>query len=150
MIGEYEAKAEALYFPYVRPQENGHHTDTRWLSLTRNNGKGLTIQADSVIGFNALRNSVEDFDSEEALPHPYQWSNFSPEEVANHDEEKARNVLRRMHHINDISPRDFVEVCIDMKQQGLAGYDSWGAAPYGKYAIPANREYRWGFTLIPR
>lgn len=150
LIGEYEAKAEALYFPYVRPQENGHHTDTRWLSLTRNNGKGLTIQADSVIGFNALRNSVEDFDSEEALPHPYQWSNFSPEEVANHDEEKARNVLRRMHHINDISPRDYVEVCVDMKQQGLAGYNSWGAAPYGKYALPANREYRWGFTLIPR
>ena len=38
------------------------------------------------IGFNALRNSIEDFDSEEALPHPYQWTNFSPEEVTNHDE----------------------------------------------------------------
>lgn len=150
LIGKYSATAESLYFPYVRPQENGHHTDTRWLSLKQKSGRGLTIQADSIIGFNALRNSVEDFDSEEALPHPRQWNNFSPDEMADHNEEKARNVLRRMHHVNDISPRDFVEVCIDMKQQGLAGYNSWGAAPYGKYAIPANKEYRWGFTMIPQ
>lgn len=24
-----------MYFPYVRPQENGHHTDTRWLTLNK-------------------------------------------------------------------------------------------------------------------
>lgn len=149
LIGLYKNTADKMYFPYVRPQENGHHTDTRWVSLERKNGKGLTIVADSTIGFNALRNSIEDFDSEEALPHPYQWSNFTPEQAANHDETKAKNVLRRMHHINDITPRDFVEVCVDMKQQGLAGYDSWGSRPEPAYSIPANREYNWGFTIIP-
>lgn len=107
------------------------------------------LVADSLIGFNALRNSIEDFDSEEALPHPYQWNNFSPEEVANHDENAARNVLRRMHHVNDITPRDFVEVCVDMKQQGVGGYDSWGARPEPFHQIPANRDYQWGFTLVP-
>ena len=149
LIGLYKTTADKMYYNYVRPQENGHHTDTRWLSLSKKNGKGLTIMADSIIGFNALRNSIEDFDSEEALPHPRQWNNFSPEEIANHDEEAARNVLRRMHHINEITPRDFVEVCIDMKQQGLAGYNSWGARPEPAYTIPANQEYNWGFTLIP-
>lgn len=149
LIGLYKTTADKMYYNYVRPQENGHHTDTRWLSLSKKNGKGLTIMADSVIGFNALRNSIEDFDSEEALPHPRQWNNFSPEEIANHDEETARNVLRRMHHVNDITPRDFVEVCIDMKQQGVAGYNSWGARPEPAYTLPANREYYWGFTLIP-
>ena len=114
-----------MYFNYVRPQENGHHTDTRWIALSPVKGNGLVLVADSTIGFNALRNSIEDFDSEEALPHPYQWNNFSREEVANHDENAARNVLRRMHHVNDIVPRDFVEVCVDMKQQGVGGYDSW-------------------------
>ena len=148
-IGRYSAKAGDLYFPYVRPQENGHHTDTRWLSLKEKGGKGITVKADALVGFNALRNSVEDFDSEEALPHPRQWTNFTPEEVANHNEEAAKNVLRRMHHINDIVERDFVEVCIDMKQQGLAGYDSWGARPEPEYTIPANKEYRWGFTILP-
>ncbi|MEG1660562.1 MAG: glycoside hydrolase family 2 TIM barrel-domain containing protein [Bacteroides sp.] len=150
LIGLYQSTANQQYFPYVRPQENGHHTDTRWLSLNNKNGKGLTIVADSTIGFNALRNAIEDFDSEEALPHPRQWSNFTPAQVANHNEEAAKNVLRRMHHINDITPRDFVEVCVDMKQQGLAGYDSWGSRPEPAYSIPANREYNWGFTFIPQ
>ena len=54
-----------------------------------------------------------------------------------------------MHHVNDITPRDFVEECVDMKQQGVAGYNSWGARPEPGYTIPANQEYNWGFTLIP-
>ena len=149
LVDEYRATAEELYFPYVRPQENGHHTDTRWLTLGQRSGRGLTVLADTLIGFNALRNSIEDFDSEEAKHRPYQWSNFTPEEVANHDEAAAKDVLRRMHHINDITPRDFVEVCIDMKQQGVGGYDSWGSRPEPEFTLPANREYRWGFTLIP-
>ena len=65
------------------------------------------------------------------------------------DENAARNVLRRMHHVNDITPRDFVEVCVDMKQQGVGGYDSWGARPEPFHQIPANRDYQWGFTLVP-
>lgn len=149
LVGLYQSTAEELYYPYVRPQENGHHTDTRWLALTATDGKGLLIKADSTIGFNALRNAIEDFDSEEALPHDYQWSNFTPEEVANHNPELAKNKLRRMHHINDIKPRNYVEVCVDMKQQGVAGYSSWGARPEAGYNIPANQDYKWGFTLVP-
>ena len=148
MVGLYKSTAEELYFPYVRPQENGHHTDTRWVSLSTGK-KGLLIQADNTIGFNALRNSIEDFDDEEATGLSRQWSNFTPEQVANHDEAAAKNVLRRQHHINDITPCDFVEVCIDLKQQGVAGYDSWGSRPEPAYTLPANREYKWGFTLIP-
>lgn len=149
LVGVYKTTADKMYFNYVRPQENGHHTETRWMALQQPNGKGLAVLADSLIGFNALRNSVEDFDSEEAKQHPYQWQNFTPEQVANHDEASAKNVLRRMHHVNDITPQDFVEVCVDMKQQGVGGYDSWGSRPEAIYQIPANREYHWGFTLVP-
>ncbi len=149
MVDEYSTTAMELYYPYARPQENGHHTDTRWLTLS-GKGQKLTVLADNLMGFNALRNSVEDFDSEEACQYPYQWSNFSPEEVANHDEAAAKDVLRRMHHKNDIIPRDYVEVCLDMMQEGVAGYNSWGARPEPGYNLPANREYRWGFTLVPR
>lgn len=148
-VGLYKTTAEDMYVPYVRPQENGHRTDTRWVALTSVKGKGLMIKADETIGFNALRNTIEDFDSEEALPHPRQWGNLSPEEIANKDEEAAKNVLRRMHHINDITPRNFVEVCVDYKQQGVAGYNSWGARPEPAYTLPANKDYNWGFTLIP-
>ena len=146
----YRTTADAMYTNnYVRPQENGHRTDTRWVTLSRKNGKGLKIVADQTIGFNALRNSVEDFDSEETINRPRQWNNFTPEEITNRTEEKAKNVLRRMTHVNDITPRNFVEVCIDMKQQGVAGFDRWGDRPLPEHSLPANQEYHWGFTLIP-
>ena len=149
LVGLYKSTAEDLYFPYVRPQENGHHTDTRWVSVSSNKGKGLKIVADELIEFNALRNSIEDFDDEEQVNLPRQWSNFTPEQIANHDEAAAKDVLRRQHHINDVTPRNYVEVCIDLKQQGVGGYDSWGARPEPQYTLPANKDYQWGFTIIP-
>ncbi|MDR2954175.1 MAG: DUF4981 domain-containing protein [Prevotella sp.] len=158
IVGLYKAKAEDLYYPYVRPQENGHHTDTRWVALNTGNGKGLLIEADNTIGFNALRNSVEDFDCENSN-EPYQFRNIAPS-YNNVDEngipkpedqslENAKNRLRKHTHETDITPRDFVEVCVDMKQYGVAGYNSWGAKPLPQYSIFANQEYNWGFTLIP-
>ncbi|MDR2473156.1 MAG: DUF4981 domain-containing protein [Tannerella sp.] len=149
-VGLYKTTAEKMYFPYVRPQENGHHCDVRYLMLTTSKGKGLQIIADSLIEFNALRNSIEDFDDEEYTDLPRQWNDYTPEMAADHDDSKAKNRLRRMTHINNISPRNFVEVCIDYKQQGLAGYNSWGARPEPAYSLPANRNYKWGFTLIPK
>lgn len=149
LVGLYQAKADDLYFPYVRPQENGHHCDTRWLSLTGGKGKGLLIVADDLIEFNALRNPVESFDSEENTDKLYQWNNFSPEMIANRNEADAKNKLRRQTHINDITPYNYVEVCVDMKQQGVAGYNSWGARPEPAYSLPANRDYKWGFTFVP-
>ncbi|WP_373192184.1 glycoside hydrolase family 2 TIM barrel-domain containing protein [Bacteroides caccae] len=148
MVGRYKTSANDMYVNYVRPQENGHRTDTRWVSFTNTAGRGLLVLAEKTVGFNALRNTVEDFDSEESS-HPYQWRNRSPKEIADKNEAEAKNVLRRMTHVNDIVPRDFVEVCIDMKQQGVAGYDSWGAKVQPGYTIPANKDYVWGFTLIP-
>jgi beta-galactosidase len=147
-VGLYQSTAWNMYHPYLRPQENGHHTDTRWFSLTAKNGKGLMIQADETVGFNALRNSIEDFDCEESNAD-YQWSNFSPEEIAKKDYNNARNRMRKQTHSIDIVPRNFVEVCVDMKQMGVAGYNSWGARPIREATIPANQEYNWGFTLIP-
>lgn len=147
LVDLYKNTADNMYFPYVRPQENGHHTDTRWLSLGKK-GKGLTIYADNTIGFNALRNSVEDFDGEEATHRDYQWNNRDAEELK-HDVATAKNIKPRQTHINDITPRDFVEVCVDMRQMGVGGYDSWGAIPDPQYLLPANKEYQWGFTIVP-
>lgn len=38
MVGIYQTTADKMYFNYVRPQENGHHTDTRWLNLSPDKG----------------------------------------------------------------------------------------------------------------
>jgi beta-galactosidase len=148
LVGLYQTTADAMYYPYVRPQENGHHTDTRWVALSAEKGKGLLIKAGKTFGFNALRNSIEDFDCQESSAD-YQWSNFSPEEIANRDYAGAKDVLRKQTHEYDIVPRDFVEVCVDLLQQGVAGYNSWGAKTDPQYRIPADKDYNWSFTLIP-
>lgn len=147
-ISIYESTAEQMYVPYVRPQENGHRTDVRWFALLDDKGAGVVVRADSTVEFNALRNSIEDFDSEEA-DAPYQWHNFSTEEIAGHNDEEARNHLRRQTHIDDIVPRDFVEICIDMRQSGVGGYDSWGSRPISEATVYSDRDYDWGFTLSP-
>lgn len=123
LLGCYSATASELYYPYVRPQENGHHTDTRWLSLS---GKkhGLTVSADVPFEFNALRNSIEDFDTE--------------------------GFTRPQSHICDIVERDFVEVCIDHLHRGVGGYDSWGSEPEPYHCVASDRDYDFSFTINPR
>ena len=49
--------ATAEYYPYVRPQECGHHTGTSWLQLG-----GITILSDGEFEFNVLRQTIEDLD----------------------------------------------------------------------------------------
>lgn len=144
-IGVYKTTAEQMYHPYVRPQENGHRTDARWLAVTNAKGKGLLICSD-IFEFNTLRNSVEDFDCEDSSA-PYQWEYKRPDE--NRSVEKARNVLRKQTHISDIQPRDFVEVCIDKMMRGVAGDDSWGAEPYEPYRVKANVPQTFRFTIQP-
>ena len=145
-VGLYRSNAGVENFDYVRPQETGHHTDTRWLALNRPKGQGLLVEADDRMEFNALRNSVEDFDGQES-DKPYQWFNRTPDE--DHSDAAGRNVKPKQTHINDIAPRDFVELCLDYKMLGVGGDDSWYSQPYPQYQLPANKDYSWGFTLVP-
>lgn len=148
IVDLYESSAADMYTPYVRPQENGHHTDTRWLAATDNEGKGLLIVAGNKIGFNALPNSIEDFDGEES-DRPYQWNNLTQPSIDNRNFQGAKNSKTKQTHINDVIPRDFIELCIDLKQQGVAGYDSWGARPIPEATIYSDKEYAYSFTLVP-
>jgi beta-galactosidase len=124
-VGQYKTTVADLYVPYIRPQENGHRTDVRWMALTKDNGTGLLVIADSLIEFNALNNIVEDFDA-------------------------GPNKDEKLMHENDIKPGDLVEVHIDYRMMGLAGDNSWGARPYEQYQIkPGSEGIKYGFTLIP-
>lgn len=142
-IDLFKTTAEDLYFPYVRPQENGHHIDTRWLAIQcDNNSNGLLITADKKFEFNTLRNTVEDFDDQDQVNLNYQYHNFG-------FSEDAKNVLKRQHHIDDIVPRDFVEVNIDIIQEGVAGFNSWGDRVLPEFSIYSFKNYSNEFTLIP-
>ena len=41
--GIYELSIEEFMEPYAKPQENGNHTDVRWMSFKDGNGKGIKL-----------------------------------------------------------------------------------------------------------
>jgi beta-galactosidase len=139
----WNSRASAEYYPYVRPQETGHHIGTDWLSI----GPITVARVDEPFEFNALRHTVEDLDSEEAVGRPYQWNNFSPDEI--HDDALARNRLRRQTHQDDVPERDFTEVCVDYRMTGVGGYDSWGSRPEPDCTLWSNESYRYRIRLVP-
>jgi beta-galactosidase/evolved beta-galactosidase subunit alpha len=73
-FGLWGASVNELFTPYVRPQENGNHTDTRWVGLRDVRGAGLTAIAEPVLDFSAHRFTTEDLDraqhSYELTPRP--------------------------------------------------------------------------------
>ncbi|MDY3918920.1 MAG: glycoside hydrolase family 2 TIM barrel-domain containing protein [Candidatus Limivivens sp.] len=52
--------AESARMEYIRPQESGNHTDTRWLSLFDEQGDGLLINSGRNFEFTAVPYRVED------------------------------------------------------------------------------------------
>lgn len=52
-VGLYETTVDAMREYYVRAQTMGERTDTRWLQLTDDSGKGIRITADGSFDFSA-------------------------------------------------------------------------------------------------
>ena len=60
-IGLYSDTVDGMVFPYVRPQDNGNRTDTRWFTVTDERGHGLRIAAaDKPLSFSTWPYTVED------------------------------------------------------------------------------------------
>lgn len=128
--GLYESSVADQYVPYVRPQENGYRTDTRWLNITESNGKGIRFEAQPLFSFAAMNYLHEDFES------PGSLSGYRPD---------AKLINR---HISDVVPRDLVRVNIDYGQMGVGGDDSWGERTHPQYCL-LQREYRYSFRIVP-
>jgi beta-galactosidase len=52
MVGRYQNTVGGEYVPYIMPQEHGHHTDTRWLTLTNDAAHGLEVSGPNLFEFN--------------------------------------------------------------------------------------------------
>ena len=123
-VGIYESTVTDEFFPYIRPQENGNHVDLRWMTLTTATGKSLTIAAKSQPTFSgsALHYTQESLDE-----GPVKINRHSP----------------------DVDPAPLTNVCIDLKQMGLACENSWGAWPLPEYMLPY-QNYEFTFKLTPK
>jgi len=60
MIGRYTSTVSGEYVPYIMPQEHGHKTDVRWLTLTDAQGWGLQVAGDPTLEFSASHFTAED------------------------------------------------------------------------------------------
>ena len=129
-VGIYESSVADQYVPYVRPQENGYRTDTRWLTITGSDGRGIRIEGEPLFCFAALNNLHEDFES------PGKLSDYRPDA-------KLVNT-----HIDDVSPRDLVCLNIDYGQMGVGGDDTWGARTHPQYCL-RDSEYQYSFRIVP-
>lgn len=52
-IGLYTATVSNMHEDYIKPQDNGNHSDTRYLKITDKSGSGLAVYADKGFTFNA-------------------------------------------------------------------------------------------------
>jgi beta-galactosidase len=111
LVGLYKAKVKDLYFPYIRPQENGYRTDIRTASFANAVGKGISISASKTFSFSAHNQLNSDFDE---------------------------GAKKQQRHTFDVPTRDLVNVNIDHSQMGLGGDNSWGYMPLEKYQIKAD------------
>jgi beta-galactosidase len=122
-IGVYQNKVADEYYPYVRPQESGNHTDVRWFRVLNGKGCGLEFYSDAAMEASALRFLTEDLDDGPI---------------------KDKKIGR---HSGDLVERQLTQVHIQQKQMGLGCVNSWGAWPLPEYLV--NREER-NFTFAIR
>jgi hypothetical protein len=59
-VGIFESTVADQYVPYLKPQEHGNHTETRWLRLTDEDGAGLLVVADEMMDFSAHHYTAQD------------------------------------------------------------------------------------------
>jgi beta-galactosidase len=129
-VGLYESTVADQYTPYIRPQENGYKTDTRWLTLTNDDGTGVLITGSPLICFAALNNVHDDFES------PGKLSQYRKDA-------KTANT-----HTIDVKPRPFVNLNVDLAQMGVGGDNSWGALIHPQYRLLADK-YEYSFRFRP-
>jgi beta-galactosidase len=129
-VGLYESTVTDQYVPYIRPQENGYKTDTRWLTLTDDSGSGILVSGYPVVCFEALHNIHDDFES------PGKLSEYRKDA-------KSANT-----HTINVKPRDLVNLNIDLNQMGVGGDNSWGDETHPQYRLLANK-YEYSFRIRP-
>ena len=120
-IGKYESDVKDEYYPYVRPQESGNHTDIRYFSIFNPAlGKGITFEGYAPMECSAIPYSIEDLDSGDEKEHA--WGQ----------------------HSGDLVDKGLTQVHIQQRQYGLGCIDSWMTKPMEKYRMHyGDREFRF-------
>lgn len=60
IVGRFRSTVSEQYVPYILPQEHGHRSEVRTLSLAADDGLGLTVEGRPTIGFTASHFTAAD------------------------------------------------------------------------------------------
>jgi beta-galactosidase len=60
VVGTFRSTVADEYVPYILPQEHGRHSDVRMLSLTGDEGSGLTVEGRPLLSFTASHFTTAD------------------------------------------------------------------------------------------
>lgn len=131
-VGEYTTKVADMYVPYIRPEENEHRTNVRWMALGMKNGNGLLVIPNDKMEFNASNYLREDLDCGDDIRNG--WAVYEGQ-------------VKK--HATDPLPQQLVDVFIDYGMTGVAGDNSWGATPHEWDRIKTGEEINYSFTLVP-
>ena len=123
-IGLYNNKVADEYYPYVRPQESGNHTDVRWFRVLNDKGRGLEFFSNAPMEASALNYLTADLDDGPT---------------------KDKKIGR---HSGDLVERPLTQVHIQQRQMGLGCVNSWGAWPRQEYLLPY-QDYDFTFVIRP-
>ncbi|MCK5776620.1 MAG: DUF4981 domain-containing protein [Bacteroidales bacterium] len=126
-VGNYNSTVTDQYVDYIRPQENGHKTDVRWVQLSSPSSK-ITVIGMPLFEYNVHHNMISDFES-----------------LGRTDgrEQKGQKVINR--HSSDIQPQNLTSLQIDYKQMGVGGDNSWGAKTHPEYTL---NEKSYSFSVL--
>jgi len=120
LVGMYQTSVDEQYHPYISPQETGYKTEVRWACFKDKNGRGLKVEGNPHFCMSALPYSQESLTRQKRDEHNFKLQKDSA-----------------------------ISLCIDYKQMGIGGIDSWGALPLNDYRVmPKKMEFVFKMSAV--
>ena len=116
-VGIFEMSVTDMEHHYMRPQENGHRTDVRYMEIRNAEGEGLkfTQKGELPFAINCHHYSIDDLD-------------------------KAT-------HIHKLTHKDMTTVCIDLMQRGIGGDTPGNAMLREPYIMHSKTKYSYEYSI---
>ena len=116
-IALHEMSVTDMEHHYMRPQENGHRTDVRYMEIRNADGEGLrfTQKGDLPFAINCHHYSIDDLD-------------------------KATHIHKLLH-------KDMTTVCIDLMQRGIGGDTPGNSMLREPYIMHAKTKYSYEYSI---
>lgn len=116
-IAVFEKSVADLEHHYMRPQENGQRTDIRFFEIKNANGAALKLTA---TGEKPLCFECHHYDIDD---------------------------LDKAQHINELTDKDFTQVCVDLMQRGVGGDAPGSACLRDPYIMHKGTRFAYSFEI---